>query len=161
MQSALILLAKIGLLLLLWLFIWLTIRSLRKDATVAAGYSPLAPSVVAEAGSIASPAPVETSGKNPRGLVLTAGPLAGTTLNLQGYSEVSIGRAPSCTLVLEDDFASGTHAQLSRHGGAWYLEDMDSRNGTWMGNTRIDQPERLYAGSEFRVGQTTVRMDLP
>lgn len=161
MTSTLLLLAKIGLLLLLWLFIWLTIRSLRKDAVDAAGYSAGAQPVPGSMhGGAAAPAKEEVSHKNPRRLVLTSGPLAGTTLNLQGYSDISIGRAPTSTLVLEDDFASGTHAQLMRHGNAWYLEDVDSRNGTWMGNMRIDQPERLYAGSEFRVGQTTVRMEL-
>lgn len=163
MTSTLLLLAKIGLLLLLWLFIWLTVRALRKDAVTASGYSGNQGNAPLVGGSAAVAAPSapkdEHSRKNPRGLVLTSGPLAGTTLKLQGYTDVSIGRAPSNTLVLEDDFASGTHARLTRHGSAWYLEDMDSRNGTWMGGARIDQPERLYAASEFRVGQTTVRME--
>jgi pSer/pThr/pTyr-binding forkhead associated (FHA) protein len=70
-----------------------------------------------------------------------------------------VGRSSGCTLVLEDDFASGTHARLIRRGPDWYLEDLDSRNGTFLAGQRIDQPEPLRAGSEFRIGQTTVRMD--
>lgn len=160
MTSTLLLLAKIGLLLLLWLFIWLTVSALRKDAVATSGTGGGAG--VLGAGSISGGATAskeDHSRKNPRGLVITTGSLAGTTLNLQGYTDVSIGRASSNTLVLEDDFASGTHARLTQHSGAWYVEDMDSRNGTWMGGARIDQPVRLYVGSEFRVGQTSVRME--
>ncbi|KAB1502833.1 FHA domain-containing protein [Corynebacterium sp. 320] len=162
MQTTLLLLAKIGLLLLLWLFIWLSIRALRKDTNSAAG---LSRDLQPIHGGPGMPAPArpeprkELGNKPPHSLVLTTGPLTGTTLKLKGYTEITIGRAPTCTLILEDDFASGTHARLIRHGNAWYLEDVDSRNGTWIGTQRIDQPERLYAGSEFRVGQTSVRME--
>lgn len=97
--------------------------------------------------------------KAPHSLELTTGPLTGTTLNLKGYDDISIGRSQSCTLVLEDDFASGSHARLIRRGSDWYVEDLDSRNGTWIGNERLDQPVKLSAGMEIRIGQTHVRMD--
>lgn len=70
-----------------------------------------------------------------------------------------MGRSGSCTLVLEDDFASGTHARMFTRSGLWLVEDMDSRNGTFLNGQRIDQPEQLSAGQEIRVGQTTVRLD--
>ena len=97
--------------------------------------------------------------KAPSSLTLISGPLTGTFLNLQGYDEVTLGRSQNCTLVLEDDFASGHHARLLRRGSDWFIEDLDSRNGTWLNNQRIDQLERLSAGAEVRIGQTNVRME--
>ena len=166
-QTTLLLLVKIGLLLLLWFFIWMTLRSLKKGADRASG---LALSTVGSAAAPLNGPPVgynapEPGGhgfrrnKAPSSLEITSGPLTGTTLDLEGYEEVSIGRSSSCTLVLEDDFASGTHARLIKRGSDWFVEDEDSRNGTWIGTLRIDQPEKLHAGMEIRIGQTHVRMD--
>src|SRR5690625_605472 len=50
----------------------------------------------------------------PTRLVVTRGPLSGTTLPL-GPSAVLVGRAPDCTLVLDDDYAAGRHARLFPH----------------------------------------------
>lgn len=168
MQTTLLLVAKIGLLLLLWFFIWMTIRALRSDADRASGLVSAAPVVAA--------APFVQDGNNsgggrgrgfnafkrakaPTSLTLVSGPLMGTHLELEGYEEVTIGRSQSATLVLEDDFASGRHARLIKRGPDWFLEDLDSRNGTYIGSQRIDQPEKLSAGMEVRIGQTLVRME--
>ncbi|HIW95375.1 MAG TPA: FHA domain-containing protein [Candidatus Corynebacterium gallistercoris] len=187
MQTTLLLLVKIGLLLLLWFFIWMTLRSLKKE-TDRVGGAVGTPGVAGVAGAglgaagaggavgtpgaagpgpmpAAAPASHDGAGhgfrrhKAPTSLEIVSGPLTGTTLELKGYTEVTIGRSSTCTLVLEDDFASGTHARLIHRGNEWFVEDVDSRNGTWIGPTRIDQPEKLHAGMEIRVGQTHVRMD--
>ncbi|WP_297008109.1 FHA domain-containing protein [uncultured Corynebacterium sp.] len=164
MQSTLVLVVKIGLLVVLWLFIWVTVRAMNRDVGRAAtsGAVPVSGGQVA---AYATPSPAQHRGRGfsrsgePQSLTLTTGPLTGTTLALAGYDEITVGRSSGCTLVLEDDFASGTHARLMRRGADWYLEDLDSRNGTFLAGQRIDQPEPLRAGSEFRIGQTTVRMD--
>lgn len=162
MQSTLVLLVKVGLLVVLWLFIWVTVRAMNRDVARATTSAP-APVHRATVGA-ATAGPGRQSrgfsrGTAPRSLILATGPLTGTTLALTGYDEVTIGRSKSCTLVLEDDFASGTHARLIRTGPDWNLEDLDSRNGTFLDGQRIDQPEPLHVNDEFRVGQTIVRMD--
>lgn len=167
MQSTLVLLVKVGLLVVLWLFIWVTIRALNRDVGRAAtsgavpvgSAGPVGPGAGPGAGGAHQRGRGFSRSAAPRSLVLTTGPLTGTTLSLTGYDEITVGRSSTCTLILEDDFASGTHARLIRRGSDWYLEDLDSRNGTFLGGQRIDQPEPLPVGSEFRVGQTTVRMD--
>ncbi|RAV32286.1 FHA domain-containing protein FhaB/FipA [Corynebacterium heidelbergense] len=166
MQTTLLLVAKVGLLVVLWFFIWMAIRGLNKDARRAsagmasAGMSPYA------SGAALGPTTAAAGGprglrrsRAPQALTVISGPLAGTQLDFEGYSEILIGRSPNCTLVVDDDFASGTHARLIRRGPEWYVEDLDSRNGTWIGNQRLDQPEQLAAGSEIRIGQTHLRMD--
>lgn len=165
MQPVLLLVAKIGLLVLLWFFIWMTLRALRSDADRASGLQAAAPVAAAapfvqgeSAQSSRGFAPFKRS-KAPTALTLISGPLMGTHLELPGYQEVTIGRSQSSTLVLEDDFASGRHARLIKRGPDWFVEDLDSRNGTFIGSQRIDQPEKLSAGQEIRVGQTLVRME--
>ncbi|MEY8566495.1 FHA domain-containing protein [Corynebacterium sp.] len=159
MQTTLVLLAKIALLVVLWLFVWVAVRAMRKDVNAMAATAGAAPA----SGPSAGPKPSGGRGFRratpPGSLTLTSGPLTGTTLNLQGYRDVTLGRSGSCTVVLEDDFASGTHARLFRQGDTWLLEDLDSRNGSFLNGQRIDQPEQLSAGQEIRIGQTTVRLE--
>jgi hypothetical protein len=93
----------------------------------------------------------------PRQLVVTAGSLKGTTIAL-GQAPILIGRAPECTLVLEDDYSSNRHAQLSLRDGAWMLEDLGSTNGTFVGRNRVNAPVAVAAGSSFRIGRTTLEL---
>ena len=93
--------------------------------------------------------------EQPRGLrtlVVTDGSLRGTTLTL-GQAPVLIGRAPECTLVLDDDFASGRHARLFPQDGGWVVEDLGSTNGTFLGGVRVTEPTRVEPGVPVRVGR--------
>jgi pSer/pThr/pTyr-binding forkhead associated (FHA) protein len=92
-----------------------------------------------------------------RQLVVTEGSLKGTSLGL-GQAPVLIGRAPECTLVLEDDYASTRHAQLFLRDGVWMLEDLGSTNGTYVGRRRLDAPIAVEAGTRFRIGRTTLEL---
>ena len=93
----------------------------------------------------------------PARLVVTAGPLRGTTLPL-GSAAILIGRAPSCTLVLDDDYSSQQHARVFPRSGEWYVEDLGSTNGTFVGKTRVEEPTLLPLGSQLRVGQSTLEL---
>ncbi len=91
----------------------------------------------------------------PRKLVVTEGPLSGTSLPLRAQGTL-IGRAPECALVLDDDYASGRHARIYESGGTWYVEDLGSTNGTYVDNRRITAPEPLGPGTSLRIGRTVV-----
>ncbi|MGI9047936.1 MAG: FHA domain-containing protein [Rubrobacteraceae bacterium] len=70
----------------------------------------------------------------------------------------SLGRSPDSDVVLgKDDFVSGRHAQLSRHGGLLYVEDLDSTNGTYVNGRKTVGATPLRAGDTVRVGSTTFR----
>lgn len=90
-------------------------------------------------------------------LSVLEGPLAGTQLGLH-TSSVLIGRAPACTLVVDDDTASGRHARIFPHDGGWYVEDLGSTNGTWLGNARVSDPVPVPLGTPVRVGQTILEL---
>ena len=67
--------------------------------------------------------------------------------------ELTIGRASGCDLVLDDGLASGRHAVIARRNGAFELRDDGSKNGTWIGERRIDR-ELLTGGVNIRIGGT-------
>jgi pSer/pThr/pTyr-binding forkhead associated (FHA) protein len=70
----------------------------------------------------------------------------------------SIGRSSASDIVLKnDDFASGRHARLTRHGGLLYVEDIDSTNGTFVNDRKAVGATPLKSGDRVRVGSTTFR----
>ena len=93
----------------------------------------------------------------PRNLLITGGPLVGTMLPL-GDAPIIIGRSPASTLVLEDEYASSRHARLSTSGQQWWIEDLGSRNGTFVDDERLTEPRALQPGTTVRVGQTTLEL---
>ena len=77
-----------------------------------------------------------------------------------GDGETSVGRATSSTIVLRsDDYASGRHAQLTRHGGLLYVEDLGSTNGTFVNGRKTVGATPIRHGDTVRVGSTTFRYE--
>jgi len=60
------------------------------------------------------------------------------------------------TLLITDDFASGHHAQFQVAHGLWYVEDLGSKNGTWLNGRRIHSAQRLKKGDKIKIGHTTI-----
>ena len=73
-------------------------------------------------------------------------------------TQVTIGRAPDSTLVIDDDYASSRHARIYPAEGTWIVEDLGSTNGTWIDRTRITTPTVLPVGAPLRVGRTTLQV---
>ena len=77
-----------------------------------------------------------------------------------GDGETSMGRSSGSTIVLKsDDYASGRHAQLTRHGGLLYVEDLGSTNGTFVNGRKTVGATPLRNGDTVRVGSTTFRYE--
>ena len=165
MQSTVLFLVKLAILILLWLFIALTLRALKRDSATPSAAVLTAPAIATPQGG-----PDTTAAPNPDGrrnqrnktpiseLIVTTGPQRGQTIDLMSQSEVFVGRASSCTLVLSDDYASSRHARFIRNGNDWFVEDLESRNGTYLNEQRIDQLEALTRGDSIRVGRTTLHV---
>lgn len=115
-----------------------------------AGSEPIAkPKRRSKAAAVPTQAPSE--------LVVTAGSLAGTRIPLSD-SSVLIGRAPTSTLVINDDFASSRHARIFQQAGEWLVEDLGSTNGTFVGGQQISGPLPLSVGSTVQIGQSTIEL---
>jgi len=63
----------------------------------------------------------------------------------------TIGRAQECDIVLDDRFLSRHHTRVFRDAGGWLVEDLGSRNGTWINGGRIDHPTPFAPGDELRL----------
>lgn len=72
----------------------------------------------------------------------------------------SIGRAPTNTAPLPDDTASLEHALVHLRAGRWWLEDLESRNGTRLNNARIEQPVPVSAGDVIEVGRVKLKVEI-
>jgi len=77
---------------------------------------------------------------------------------------VTIGRLPECTIsVAGDPDASRQHARIFFRDSEWWLEDMNSANGTFIGefaqSRKVTVPVKLLAGQIFRIGLTRFRLE--
>ena len=95
---------------------------------------------------------------NPR-LVIENGPglTAGTELRLEGG--LSIGRAATNGLAVDDQFMSHMHARILRRGPFFYVEDLGSTNGTFINDQRITGDAQLRVHDELRLGETVLRYE--
>jgi pSer/pThr/pTyr-binding forkhead associated (FHA) protein len=71
----------------------------------------------------------------------------------------SIGRANSNTLVIDDEYASSRHALISLRGQQWWLEDLDSRNGTLLNDNPLEAPAVVTTGDVITIGSTHVKIE--
>lgn len=76
---------------------------------------------------------------------------------------VSIGRNAPCELVISDDpDLSRRHARIFWSGSSWMLQDLDSSNGTFIGEfqaaRRLSGTSGINDGEIFRVGLTRLRL---
>ncbi|MBE6481385.1 MAG: FHA domain-containing protein [Actinomyces ruminicola] len=142
--------ARLGFLVLLWVFVFFVVRALRRDVTDVSA----APARRRSARDAATP-----TGRNrgPTRLVITEGPLAGSMVPLTPTS-ITIGRDQNCTLVLNDSYASSRHARVFPKDGAWWLEDLSSTNGTTLAGRPVYGAVELPVGVPVRIGQTTLEL---
>ncbi len=100
---------------------------------------------------------VAEEGKRRLHLAVTQGPLEGTTIPL-GEAPVTIGRAPTSTIVIDDDYCSARHARVYREGKAWWIEDLGSTNGTFIDGARLYDPIEAEPGLRISLGATEVEV---
>jgi pSer/pThr/pTyr-binding forkhead associated (FHA) protein len=74
-----------------------------------------------------------------------------------------VGRAPDATIQLDSPGVSRHHARILVSGVEATLEDVSSKNGTYLDGTRITSPVRLSDGSQIRIGTVllTFRVTTP
>jgi FHA domain-containing protein len=73
--------------------------------------------------------------------------------------ELTVGRGGGCGVVLpEDSFVSTVHARLFRRGDDLFVEDLGSRNGTFVNGDQVQAPTRLRRGDRVQFGQTVTEV---
>lgn len=73
--------------------------------------------------------------------------------------EVTIGRAPGCSVPLADDtYVSQLHARIYIRDGRPFVEDLGSTNGTFLNRDRLDRTMPLRRGDKLQIGQTVLEI---
>ena len=77
-------------------------------------------------------------------------------------NEVMIGRDTNCELSVMDEALSAHHARIIFHHGQWWLEDLNSTNGTFLNHEKLIVPAVVITGDEFKCGNTifNIRINL-
>ncbi|MBM7052277.1 FHA domain-containing protein [Rothia sp. ZJ1223] len=153
-------LLRFAFLALLWLFVFMVLAAARRDLGIGRNLRAARTPEVAPSASVApasDPTPVAPPPARATQLTIIDGAQAGAVMRL-GDSPITIGRADDIKVALQDDYASGHHARLFPQGSRWFLEDLGSTNGTFVGDTRLTRATAIDIGTDFRVGHTTMRL---
>lgn len=84
--------------------------------------------------------------------ILRTAPESGISKKFELDKEVmTMGRHPNCHVVIEDNSVSRFHAQITFDGREFFVEDLESRNGTFLNEARLFRPALLQEGDTIRV----------
>jgi len=74
--------------------------------------------------------------------------------------EIIIGRDPACDFPLEENTVSARHARLFFRQKHWWIEDLHSKNGTFLNDENISMPIVLSNGDRLHFGQALVNVEI-
>ena len=153
MPALVLQLLKYAFLLILYIFVWRSVRAIYQELRPASPRS--APqSAPAAAATRSSPRKAK---KAPRKAVVIEGDShRGATFDLR--EELILGRGPKCQIVLDDSYVSQMHARLFAKGDVFMVEDLGSTNGTYLNRRKVTAPTELRRGDQVKIGKTVLEM---
>jgi pSer/pThr/pTyr-binding forkhead associated (FHA) protein len=155
MSELTLFLIRIAYLAILWIFVLSAISVIRSDM-----FGARVPEAARAAAGGGKPARQKKPPKrrgSPTQVVVTSGTNDGATASLD-HAPILIGRGPDAAIRLEDDYVSTRHARIAASGDQWFVEDLGSTNGTYIGTVRITQPTTITLGTQVRIGKTILEL---
>jgi pSer/pThr/pTyr-binding forkhead associated (FHA) protein len=76
------------------------------------------------------------------------------------FGGLTIGRSSEADVRIEDRYASAVHARVYSRGASYYVEDMNSTNGTFLNGAMLDGEAELSDLDEIKIGDTEFRFEL-
>jgi pSer/pThr/pTyr-binding forkhead associated (FHA) protein len=156
MSNLTLTLIQLGFLAVLWLFVLSAVSVIRSDIFGTRVEVPKA--------AKSKPVRQPTSAKQrraargaPNNLVVTEGPNEGQVVPLH-LQPILMGRGSDAALRLDDDYVSTRHARIATNGEQWFVEDLGSTNGTYLGSQRVTTPTPIAVGTPVRLGKTVVEL---
>lgn len=74
--------------------------------------------------------------------------------------EIILGRDPSADFPIKDETISLRHCKISYHQKQWWVEDLDSTNGTFLNNDPIETETILTNGDQLRLGKVELSINI-
>ena len=71
---------------------------------------------------------------------------------------ITLGRKAENTIVLTEPFVSGNHARIYAKNNNLYVEDLNSTNGVYVNNERIEEKYKLIADDEVKIGSAIFKV---
>jgi pSer/pThr/pTyr-binding forkhead associated (FHA) protein len=160
MSELTLFLIRFAYLAILWIFVLSAISVIRTDmfgARMPSGATPpRAERRKASKAGKAAKAPARRRG-SPSHVAVIEGANAGERADLS-LGTILIGRGPDAQIRLDDDYVSTRHARIASAEDQWFVEDLGSTNGTYVGSARITQPTTLTLGTQVRIGKTVLEL---
>ncbi|MEA4813218.1 MAG: FHA domain-containing protein [Anaerolineaceae bacterium] len=75
-------------------------------------------------------------------------------------NEVTIGRDQECDLSVPNSTMSARHAMLSFHQNQWWIEDLNSTNGSYIEDLRIEEPMVIKDGDVITCGEVPIMISI-
>jgi hypothetical protein len=145
---------KFGFLAVLYLFLLVIARSAFKDLRRTVSPAPDATGFHAAAGY----------GDAPRGadawLIVERGGGLERDQRFDLIGGLSIGRSKDSDVQIEDRYASSLHARVFERGGRYFVEDMNSTNGTLLNGATLKGEAELIDGDTVQIGDTEFRLEV-
>ncbi|MEP6477253.1 MAG: FHA domain-containing protein [Actinomycetota bacterium] len=140
---------KYGLLVLLYLFIWRSLRRVVRDVRT---QSPSSGRTRGRSRA-ADDAPTTTAS-----IIVVHEPDGAKPRTFKLATSMLVGRAAECEIRVDDTYASQQHARVFGRSGGWYVEDLGSTNGTFVNDQRLGAPAMVQPGDKIRVGTTVLEL---
>jgi pSer/pThr/pTyr-binding forkhead associated (FHA) protein len=93
-------------------------------------------------------------------ITLTQGTGDKASIDKFNQPEILVGRDASCDLILDEKTVSAEHARLSYHDGHWWVEDLRSRNGTYLNQDLLTSAVVLASGDILQLGQMVYEIQI-
>jgi hypothetical protein len=161
MSELTLFLIRIAYLAILWIFVLSAISVIRSDmfgARVPEAARGGSRGAKGARGSTPKPAkPPSKRRGSPTHVLVTDGANSGERAELE-HAPILIGRGTDAAIRLDDDYVSTRHARIAASGDQWFVEDLGSTNGTYIGSVRITQPTTITLGTQVRIGKTILEL---
>jgi pSer/pThr/pTyr-binding forkhead associated (FHA) protein len=149
-----LLVLKIAFLVLLYLFIWMIVRSATRDVRTAPQESIVLSA--GEASMLRAQQPVTAKAQ----LSVVSSPTLPAGRRITLVEATTVGRSPACALHLDhDDYVSSEHAVVTPAEAGVWVEDLGSTNGTFVNGAKVTSARLLQQGDMIRIGETQLRVE--
>ena len=160
MSELTLVLIRFAYLAILWIFVLSAISVIRSDMfgarvpETARGSGPVPTGRKARSNRSK---PAKPRRGTPTAVAIVEGGNKGEVISLDG-APLLIGRGNDAAIRLDDDYVSTRHARIGSSGDQWYVEDLGSTNGTYVGSSRISQPTAISLGTQVRIGKSILEL---